>query len=412
MSTTQSELTLARKIEERSQTTALHESVLAAIESSDDKTPNDAQRQQLKAYRERAILLDEEIGDLTETIESNRKAFEASKAVRRVLAGNASGVEVDGDQVAYRDFYTYARDQVLTSSKSLAKQWANENELNVMRERLQLAKRIPANTLSSDVGGLIPEQHIAQIFQVINRSRPLVDSARRVGLERGSITYPVVVQRPVVAVQSAEKTEAGNQKMIINMATATATTYLGGGDISWQAINWSTPDALEMWFDLAAEDYAIKTELDAASVLSSSAFANNIDAGLLGATPTFTEFMAAVGAGGAEVYDNSGRMANTVYMAPDRWWFLFGTTSDAQAMFANVNVEGVGPLRFVATPGLNAGEIIVGDRNGLLVAETPDAPVELRAVEPAIGGVEVGIIGAFEAVVVDNGAFSAITTAS
>ena len=30
----------------------------------------------------------------------------------------------------------------------------------------------------------------------------------------------------------------------------------------------------------------------------------------------------------------------------------------------------------------------------------------------AIGGVEVGIIGAFEAVVVDNGSFSLITTAS
>ena len=48
----------------------------------------------------------------------------------------------------------------------------------------------------------------------------------------------------------------------------------------------------------------------------------------------------------------------------------------------------------------------------LLVAETAGAPVELRVVEPAIGGVEVGIIGAFEAVVVDDGAFSMLTTAS
>ena len=49
---------------------------------------------------------------------------------------------------------------------------------------------------------------------------------------------------------------------------------------------------------------------------------------------------------------------------------------------------------------------------GLLVAETPGAPVELRVVEPAIGGLEVGIIGGFEAVVVDDGAFANITTAS
>jgi hypothetical protein len=46
------------------------------------------------------------------------------------------------------------------------------------------------------------------------------------------------------------------------------------------------------------------------------------------------------------------------------------------------------------------------------VAETPGAPVELRVTEPAIGGYEVGIIGAFEAVVVDAGAFALVTTAS
>ena len=66
----------------------------------------------------------------------------------------------------------------------------------------------------------------------------------------------------------------------------------------------------------------------------------------------------------------------------------------------------------VVSRGMDAGVIAVGDRAGLLVAETAGAPVELRVVEPAIGGVEVGIIGAFEAVVVDDGAFSMLTTAS
>ena len=66
----------------------------------------------------------------------------------------------------------------------------------------------------------------------------------------------------------------------------------------------------------------------------------------------------------------------------------------------------------VVSRGMDAGVVVVGDRAGLLVAETAGAPVELRVVEPAIGGVEVGIIGAFEAVAVDNGAFSMLTTAS
>ena len=52
------------------------------------------------------------------------------------------------------------------------------------------------------------------------------------------------------------------------MVTATASTYLGGGDLSWQAINWSTPNALDLWFRLIAADYALKTEQDAAQVIS------------------------------------------------------------------------------------------------------------------------------------------------
>jgi hypothetical protein len=66
----------------------------------------------------------------------------------------------------------------------------------------------------------------------------------------------------------------------------------------------------------------------------------------------------------------------------------------------------------VKTRGLSAGVAVVGDAQGLLCAESPGAPVELRAVEAQIGGLEVGIIGAFEAVVVDEGAFSLITAAS
>jgi len=105
-----------------------------------------------------------------------------------------------------------------------------------------------------------------------------------------------------------------------------------------------------------------------------------------------------------------------VYMAPDRYWFAVGLTSDSSLSFGQtgmLNINGESrSLQVVVSRGLNAGEIIVGDSDGLLVAETPGAPVELRVTEPAIGGYEVGLIGAFEAVVVDNGAFALITTAS
>jgi HK97 family phage major capsid protein len=415
MSTTQSELRLATLLDERETVTKLHETVVASVQTNEDKLPTESQAQMIRSYREKEIALDEEISNLTEDVERNRRAVESSKAIRRVLAGGHDGVEQNGEEIAYRSMAAYARDVILTrndnTSAKIAAQFADQAEIQAAKERLQLATRTPANTLSSNVGGLIPPQHIDQIFQVIQTERPIVASAQRASLERGSLTYPVVTTRPVVAVQATQKTEAGNTGMVIDMVTATASTYLGGGDLSWQAVNWSTPNALDMWFRLAASDYALKTETDAASVVSASAFLFNISS-TLAATPTFAQLMTAIAAGGGDVYANSGRMADTVYMAPDRYWYALGLTSDSSLSFGqtgalNINGESRN-LNVVVSRGLNAGEIIVGDSDGLLVAETPGAPVELRVTEPAIGGYEVGIIGAFEAVVVDAATFEQV----
>jgi hypothetical protein len=252
---------------------------------------------------------------------------------------------------------------------------------------------------------------------VIDSSRPLVQAAGvKANLNKGTVTYPQVDGTPVVDVQSTQKTEAGNVGMDISMVTKTATTYLGGGNISWQAIEWSDPNALDLWFRYAAASYALETEQDAASVVSTSAFLNNI-ASPLGATPTFVELMAAIGAGGGEVFANSGRMANAVIAAPDRYWYMMGLATASPFGFGGtsggISVSSDRPaLRLIASRGLNSGEIIVGDLDGLLVAETPGAPVRMFVSEPAIAGVEVGLVGAFEAAVVDDGAFSLITTAS
>lgn len=366
-------------------------------------------------YREEIQGLDVEIEQLAADAEAQDKADETAKKIRHAMLGAIDGTEVDEDGVVYRTMAAYARDFILTRESQICSkiksQFGDKDGIEAAHQRLQLLKRTPANTLSSDVGGLQPAQHIAQIFQVIDDTRPLVASAQRSTLERGTLTYPKVTQRPVVSVQASEKTEAGNQAMNVDLEQAVASTYLGGGDLSWQAINWSTPDALDLWFRLAAADYALKTEQDAAQVLQHSAFTYNIGSPI-GGTPSFADFMTAIGAGYAEVFANSGRIADTIYVSPDRYGYLLGLTSAAFTQFTSVNGDNIGPLSLVVSRGMDSGVMAVGDSAGLLVAETAGAPVELRVVEPAIGGVEVGIIGAFEAVVVDDGAFSMITTAS
>ncbi len=408
---TQTEDRLARLIDTRETTTRLHESLL---EANKDQELSQEQEAQAVAYRERMKSLDDEIGTLAGVVDADRTAAEQSKKIRRALSGNTLAEE-DGDGVVYRTMAEYARDFVLTRNGQVADQVkalvGDKQEIERAAQRIELAKRTPANTLSSNVAGLTPAQHIAQIFQVINDSRPIVNSAQRTELVRGVLNYPSVDTSPIVSVQNTQKTEAGNVGMAISMVTATASTYLGGGDLSWQAINWSTPNALDMWFRLAGADYALKTEQDAAQAMQHSGFSNNISA-TIAASATFATWMTGIGAGYAEVFANSGRVANTLYIAPDVFGYLLGLTSNAFTQFMSVGQSGIGPLNIVVSRGMDAGVAVVGDSDGLLVAETAGAPVELRVVEPAIGGVEVGIIGAFEAVVVDDGSFAMITTAS
>jgi hypothetical protein len=383
--------------------------------TGDDAAMTDAENGVLTDIRTRCVAIDTELEQLASDIESTRTAETRANELHEILVRGNGAVERQNDELAYPTFAAFARDYILsresTECAKIAQQLGGEEVVRA-RERIDMLKaRTPANTLSSNVGGLTPPQHIAQIFQVIDASRPLVASATKADLVRGQLTYPKVVTRPVVAVQASEKTEAGNQGMVVDMLTANASVYLGGGDLSWQAINWSTPSALDLWFQLAAADYALKTEQDAATVVTDSAAAHAISS-QLGASPDFATFMAAVGAGASAVYANSQRMADTVYMAVDRYWYLFGLTSTPTAVFVTVSGQEIGPLQFVPSRGLDSGTIIVGDSEALLAAETPGAPVELRVVEPAIGGLEVGIIGGFESVVVDDGAFSLITNAS
>lgn len=415
----QLELRLQSRMQRRDLVQSQHEGLL---QERGDGELSDTDKKQIGMWRDEITDLDHEIEQLTDDVEAYQRAEERSKSLHRARLAATDGVDQDGDGVVYRTMAAYARDYILTRQSTvcsqIAAQFGDKQGIEAAKARLDLMKRAPADTLSSNVAGLTPNQHIAQIFQVIDTSRALVASAQRTNLERGVLSYPSVTQRPVVAVQSSELAEAGNQGMIIGMSTATASTYLGGGELSWQAINWSTPDALEMWFRLAAADYALKTEQDAAQALQHSAFTYNISS-TLAALTDFSDVLAAIAAGAGDVYTNSGRLADTIYFSPSAFYAVAAIAGTESAGFVDagrVNLQTQGGtlagLNVVVSRGMDTGVIVVGDSQGLLVAETAGAPVELRVVEPAIGGVEVGIIGAFEAVVTDPGAFAMITTAS
>jgi HK97 family phage major capsid protein len=411
---------LERLADERAKTGEKIEDLLAMAED-EKRDLADVEQQQLTRHRERYAELEGEIIELAADIERTEGSRDVSKLVRRSEdeGGTIKVGSGDRDPDMYRSYAQYARDEMIVRYPVIAERAAGDgNARAVVEQARERLERAPVNTLSSNIPGLIPPRHIAQIMDIINMSRPVTQVGRRVDLDRGSLTYPKIAQRPEVLLQSAEKTEGGTANMQVTLETLTAQTYIGGGDISWQAINWSSPDSLQLWFDLAAEAYARATEGAACEALESAAGIGTVGtaSGRLGTagTENFAAWRAAAIAGISAVYTATGGRArtDTLFLSSGRFFQLAGLGTDQTLQVSSVGNLDIGSmtgtwagLRVVGSYGFDQDTAIVGDASALIVAETPGAPVQLRVVEPSIGGMEVGVIGAFKAVVFDANRF-------
>lgn len=392
----------------------------------------DIEQQQLTKHRERYSELEGEIVVLASDIERSEGSRDVSKLVRGDSVEEPDGSRryatpnQHSDPEVYRSFAQYARDEIITRFPLIAERAAgNGNTREFVEQARERLERAPVNTLSSHIPGLIPPRHIAQIMDIIDSSRPVIASARAVDLDRGQLTYPKIAQRPEVLKQNTEKTEGGTANMQVTLETLTAETYIGGGDISWQAINWSSPDSLQLWFDLAAEAYARQTEGVACEALETSSIGTIGTAvgheGRLGTagTESFAQWRAAAISGISKVYTATGGRArtDTLYLAAGRFFQLAGLGTDQTLQVSSVGNLDIGSmtgtwagLRVVGSYGFDQDTAIVGDASALIVAETPGAPVQLRVVEPSIAGMEVGVVGAFKAVVFDANRFAHLGT--
>jgi HK97 family phage major capsid protein len=406
---------------------------LLAIAEEEHRDLNEYETEHLTKYRTRVDELEGEIILLAADVERHDNATDVSRLVRPDDDGSAEPVARGGFATArgslqsppvYRSFAEYARDQMVVRFPEIALLAAGDERrlAQTTQDAQERVERTLQNTLTSNIGGLVPAPHMAQIMDIIDASRPVVASGRDVPLDRGSLTYPRIAGRPEALLQSAEKTEGGTARMSVVLDTMTADTYIGGGDLSWQAINWSSPDALALWFELAAEAYARQTESAACELLEGTAIGTvGTASGRLGTagTESFGAWRAAAIAGIALVYNNTGGRArtNTLYLAANRFFQLAGLGTDQVLQVSSVGNLDIGSmtgtwagLRVIGSYGFDQDTAIVGDSSAFLVGETPGAPVQLRAVEPSIGGMEVGVIGAFKAAVFDANRFAHLGT--
>ena len=295
---------LQRLVDERAK---VHERIdeITASAQDEERDMSEPERNLLQREKARLDELEPQIVQALELEETRQGAADANKLIRRTTTPDRStrdGTPDDGEMI-YRNFGQYARDEILVRFDKIANR-AGPGAREQAQERLT---RAVANTLTADIPGLLPRQHLAQIIDVIDKSRPVVAASRKLTLTAGQITFPKITQRPIVDVQTAEKTELPSQKMMVAMGQASAAVYGGAGDLSWQDVVWSNPDALALWFDLAAEAYAQRTETAACAALVA-------DPGtpIAVATPDLAGWLAAITQAAGEIYTATKRRANTI----------------------------------------------------------------------------------------------------
>ena len=102
--TTQAETRLATLLDERQLITEKWEALTASINARDDKALSETESEHVVMYRERVTAIDAETTTLANDIESTKEAIANAAKLRRAMAGEHEGVEIEGDGIAYRDF--------------------------------------------------------------------------------------------------------------------------------------------------------------------------------------------------------------------------------------------------------------------------------------------------------------------
>ena len=217
---------LERLADERDRTNEKIEDLIQLAEE-EQRDLADYEQEQVAKYRMRAEELESEIILLAADVERVNDARDVSRLVREDDDGSGgvkryATARSDGP-IVYRTFAEFARDEMIVRFPEIANLAAGpRGDVDSLRGEAQERLVRVVNTLSSNVAGLVLPTHMTQIMDIIDASRPVVSSGRDVPLDRGSLTYPKIDQRPQSLLQSSEKTEGGTANMQVSLKTVTA----------------------------------------------------------------------------------------------------------------------------------------------------------------------------------------------
>lgn len=338
--------------------------------------------------------------------EVNRIAYETRSKGRAVDQAIAvmKGKPQTGE-VEYRSAGEYMLDM-----------WNSAQGLQDATDRLEVYSRAAAHQRTSDSLGVIPDPIVGPVIDFIDAARPLISTLGTMPLNNATFYRPVVSQRPAVGLQGTaggpadEKTELDSQKMVIDRLTVNAKTLGGYVNVSRQAIDFSSPSALDLVVNGLGQQYAIETEALVGEALATT----STPAVSYGAVPTADLVASALWDAVGTVYTavkGQGRLVLAI--APDvlgDFGPLFAPVNATNAQstglvagnFAQGQMGTISGISVVMSAGLAPGDAYLFSTAAIEAFEQRVGT--LQVVEPSVFGLQVAYAGYFSTLVVNDDA--------
>src|SRR5262245_4227410 len=280
--------------------------------AEENRDVSDDEQKQVDRDQVRLDELKPVIERYTKMETDNQAVADLRSKVRPVPVQRSTGPEKPADYDPLKEFPT-AGDYAITVHRAM-----------VLKDPAAVEKldRATAHQLLADNPGIVPTPILGPVINLIDSSRPFIQSITRRPLPAGKFDRPRVTQHVAVAEQTAEKTLTASQKLIIDELPVAAKTYAGHLNISRQNIKWTSPGIMQIVFDDFAAQYAITT-CDVACDDFLTSLTNNTAVPL--ASWSGEDVTAALYGGAATALAAGAGHPDTMWVSPDVWAELGGS---------------------------------------------------------------------------------------
>jgi HK97 family phage major capsid protein len=377
---------------------------IANLAQEGNRDMHEPEKAQVAELRSRVTALVDQLGPLRETSKLAIESRNRARLIDEELQGARNRGQIGN--VEYRSAGAYIADLYL----------ANMGDNGAM-SRMEVFNRVAAHQTTADNPGLLPETIVSPLVNFIEVARPICATLGPQDLGSGAWSYARVTQHTQVGKQAGEKTELASRKMLITKTPLGADTFGGYVNVSKQDINRSSPAILDMVINDLAQQYAIETEEEAATVMTAAATAGPV----IPASPTGANVATAIwGAAGSVFAATKGQGRTVVAVSPDQLGAigpLFPTVNPQNAYSTGFPVGSIGQgeqgsisgLTVIMSAGLATDTILVYSTAAVKAFEYRYG--NLQVVEPSVWGVQVGYAGDFDCVVVEAAGVVRVTTA-